>query len=70
MAQIDKWKCDICGNTFEKDDPGYKNRESLIINISMGQFEGNKLIYYEDVCLNCRKKIYRLKLCMAKANRF
>jgi len=24
----------------------------------MGQFEGNELIDYEDVCLNCRKKIY------------
>jgi len=58
MAQIYRWKCDICGREFAENDVGFKNRCSFRIEIpTIHGMVSDEVYAYEDTCLNCRTEI-------------
>ena len=56
MAQIKRWKCDICGKEFGEDDAGYKACDKLYVMIRMS-LGATEEIGFDDTCLNCRSEI-------------
>ncbi len=54
MAQINRWKCDICGKEFGEDDAGYKTCDKLYIMIRMIPGVLAEEIGFDDTCSNCR----------------
>lgn len=57
MAQINRWKCDICGKEFGEGDAGYKTCDKLYIMIRTIPGFATEGIGFEDTCLNCRTEI-------------
>lgn len=57
MAEIKKWKCDICGSTFEQGETYFEQRNTVNIEIYLNNMLGDGIYKYKDACLNCRIKI-------------
>lgn len=57
MAQIHRWKCDICGKEFGEGEAGYETCDKLYIKIRMIPGFPTEEIGYDDTCLNCRSEI-------------
>jgi len=57
MAQIHRWKCDICGKEFGENDAGFKTRNSLYIKINTLPGHPSEECGYDDTCIDCRIEI-------------
>jgi len=60
MTHIDSWQCDVCKKVFSsyENDPLYQNPGNAYIKLdTVNQSLPSILYNFEDVCMDCRKKI-------------
>lgn len=57
MAQINRWKCDICGQEFGEKDAGFSNRAPVNIGIFIDRYVDDRKYIFEDACMSCRFKL-------------